>query len=149
MNDLATQGLDRVVPPLRGIPQGNDPMRWHLVDVRRVAGAAQRWELGFHDILGHGPSVALFHIKGHFLTFGEGLEPRHVYGGVVNKYVLTVFLLNKTISFLITEPLYDPFCQNADLLLRIFVGGPDRQVSRPNHPYCWESNLQHPMRSPS
>ena len=34
----------------------------------------------------------------------------------MNKYVTTFFLLNKTIPFLLTKPLYDPFCQCSDLL---------------------------------
>jgi hypothetical protein len=75
-------------------------------------------ELKFLDVFGHRPPVALFHLEGHLLAFCERLITGHVDRRVVNEYVLTIFLLDKTIAFPVIEPLYNAVCQNADLLFQ-------------------------------
>jgi hypothetical protein len=62
------------------------------------------------------PSAALFCLKAHPVTFIKALESGHVDGGLVNKYVPTVFLLNEAESFFVTEPLHDSFRRD-DILL--------------------------------
>jgi hypothetical protein len=51
-------------------------------------------------------------------------ESGHVDGGVVDKYIPTVILLNEAISFLFTKPFNSSFCHSADLLKKRFVPSP-------------------------
>ena len=76
------------------------------------------FELEFLDVLGHRPPVALFHLEGHLLAFCERFVTRHVDRRVVNEYVLTIFLLDKSIAFPVIKPLYNTVCQNVDLLFQ-------------------------------
>ena len=77
-----------------------------------------RSELKFLDVLGHRPSVALFHLEGHLLAFCERFVTRHVDRRVVNEYVLTIFLLDESIAFPVIKPLYNTVSQNVDLLFQ-------------------------------
>jgi hypothetical protein len=70
------------------------------------------------NVLGHRPPVALFHLEGHLLAFCERLVTGHGDGRVVNEYVLTIFLLDKSIAFPGIKPLYNTVCQNVDLLFQ-------------------------------
>jgi hypothetical protein len=54
----------------------------------------------------------LFCVKAHPVTLIKALESGYVDGGVVNKYVATVFLLNETGSFFFIESLQDSFCHD-------------------------------------
>jgi hypothetical protein len=85
--------------------------------------------LRLFDVLGLRPSVALFHVKAHLVAFCQALEPGHINGGVVNKYVLPVVLLNKTISLLFTKPLYGPFWQITDPLSETFQYGSNPRLA--------------------
>ena len=82
------------------------------------------YELKLTDVFGHRASITLFYVKAHTVTFSQGLESRHINGGVVNKYVLTVFLFNKAISLFFTKPLYCSFCQGANLLSKDYGPNP-------------------------
>jgi hypothetical protein len=53
----------------------------------------------------------------------KSFETRHVDGGVMNKYILTLILLNEAIPFPFTKPLYSSFCHSDDLL-KCFVPSP-------------------------
>jgi hypothetical protein len=75
----------------------------------------------FRNALNRMPSTALFYLKAHLATFIKALESGHVDGGVVNKYVATIFLLNEAESFFVTEPLQDSFCQDDILLPNRFL----------------------------
>jgi hypothetical protein len=79
-------------------------------------------ELG--DVFGHKPSVALFQIEVYPFTFSEGLKPGRINRGIVNEYIRTVSLLNKTIPLLFTKPFYDSFRQSDNLLSKIFYNDP-------------------------
>jgi hypothetical protein len=54
----------------------------------------------------------LFYLKADPVTFIKALESGHVDGGVVNKYIATLFLLNEAESFFLTEPIRDSFCRD-------------------------------------
>jgi len=55
--------------------------------------------LQFPNALDRRPSTALFLLKAHPVTSIKALESGHVDGGVVNKYVATVFPLDEAESF--------------------------------------------------
>ena len=76
--------------------------------------------LNLTNVLSHRSSLILFYVKGHAVTLGEGLKSGRSDGRKVNEYIWAVFLFNKTISLFITKPFYDSFCQNPDLLLKMF-----------------------------
>ena len=46
----------------------------------------------------------------------------------MNKYVLTIFLLDKTIAFLVIKPFNRSVCQSANLLSKIKSYGPQLQI---------------------
>ena len=61
---------------------------------------------------GHEDEIARA-LNDYFVAMDEVIER---YGGVVNKKVLAVILLNKSITLLVAEPLYGSFCHSAFLL---------------------------------
>lgn len=75
--------------------------------------------LQLRDVLGLRPPIALFNLEAHPVAFIERPEPRHIDGRVVNKQILTVFLLNKSKPFPLTEPLHYSFSQSANPLSQI------------------------------
>ena len=83
------------------------------------------------NVLCDGATVTLFHIEAHTFSFIKGFESVHVYRGEMDKYVRAVFLANKSISLLITEPFYNSLCQNTDLLSMTFFIGPTRRTATP------------------
>jgi hypothetical protein len=64
----------------------------------------------------------LFYVKAHPVAVIKALEPGHVDGGMVNEYVATLFLLNKTESLFIAKPFYDSVCHSDILLSKNFHG---------------------------
>jgi hypothetical protein len=49
----------------------------------------------------------------------------------MNKYIWTLLLFDKAITPLLTEPLYNSFCQSLDLLSNIFHNDPEPHVETP------------------
>ena len=64
-------------------------------------------------------SIGLFHLKADAVSISERLESDHTDARIVNKYVPTSVLSDEAVSLIIPEPLYDPFCQDIDLLANI------------------------------
>ena len=58
------------------------------------------------------PFFPLLYLKSDSVALFEGLETDCIDAGMVNEYVRTIFLLNETISLLITKPLYSSICHN-------------------------------------
>jgi hypothetical protein len=74
------------------------------------------------DVLGLRPTVTFFNLKAHPVTFIERSEPWHIDRRMVNKQILTIFLLNKSKPFSFTEPLHYSFSQSVDLLSQVLYG---------------------------
>jgi len=51
-------------------------------------------------------SVCFFDVEGDLITLDEILEAGHVYGRIVNKKVLTVFLFDKPETLFFVKPLH-------------------------------------------
>jgi hypothetical protein len=61
-------------------------------------------------------SIAYFDLEGNMVSFGQGPKSWHIDRGMVHKYVVTFFLLDKAISFSVAKPFYDSVRQNVILL---------------------------------
>jgi hypothetical protein len=73
---------------------------------------------------------ALSHVKAHPITFVKNLETGHVDGGVMNKYISTLILLNEAVPFLFTKPLNRSFCHSAGL--------PKKSLFPNSRPALWQ-----------
>ncbi len=81
------------------------------------------------DIFGFRSPVAFFHLKAYALAINERFKSGHVDTGMMNKQVLTVFLLNKAKSLSLIKPFYSSFSQSDDLLSWIHYHGPKPVVA--------------------
>ncbi len=57
-------------------------------------------------------SVRLFDVEGNLIPFDEILESSHVYGRIMDKKVITIFLVNKSEALLLVKPFNCSFSQN-------------------------------------
>ena len=74
------------------------------------------------DVFGRRPSAALFNFEAHPLTFIQALETFHIDGRVVDEYIATIVLFNKTESLFVIKPLNNPFCHgDTPPLAQIFM----------------------------
>jgi hypothetical protein len=72
-----------------------------------------------HGYIGCGRTLgALFDVKGNPVTFIERFESGGVDCRMMNEYIRTVFLLDKTKPLAVIKPLHDTIC-HANILLRI------------------------------
>ena len=78
---------------------------------------------GIH-VFGHRSSIVLLNVKGHSLTVRESFKPGCIDGGVVDKYIWSIILLDESVSLLFTEPFYRAFRQSTDLLSKFFYYNP-------------------------
>ena len=69
-------------------------------------------ELDHVDIYCGRAFFALLYVKGNLVAFSERLEAAPINARMMNKYVRTVFSLNKAVPLFVTEPLYDSICHN-------------------------------------
>jgi hypothetical protein len=58
------------------------------------------------DIYCSGALIALLYIKGHPIAFAQAFKAGCVDTRVMNKYVRSVFLLDKTVAFTVIKPFY-------------------------------------------
>jgi len=79
-----------------------------------------RYRLNPVNVLGLWPPVALLYFKAYLVTLIESLETVTANGGIVNKKIRTIFLLNKAKSLSIIKPLHNTISQCVYILLNLY-----------------------------
>jgi hypothetical protein len=72
--------------------------------------------------------LSLFYIESNPVTLFEGFKPGGVDPRVMDEHIRSVFLFDKTKSFLITKPFYNPSSHRDNLLSKQKGGGSKHQV---------------------
>lgn len=83
--------------------------RWNALFCRKQG-------LNHCDICRGGAFLTLLYVKGDALSFIERLKAGSIDGGMMNKYVRTVFLLEKTKALTVIKPLYSSISHSDNLL---------------------------------
>jgi len=60
--------------------------------------------------------LTLLYVKGDSVAFLKRLETGSIDPSMVNKYIGTIFLFNKTVTFTVIKPLYSSTCHSDTLL---------------------------------
>jgi len=63
--------------------------------------------------------LTLLQVKIHLVTFVQRLETASVDTGMMDKYILSIFLLNKAVAFAIAKPFYCSISHRDILLSKI------------------------------
>ena len=66
--------------------------------------------LDYSDVNRSKTFLTLLNIKRYTVTLTERLEAARIYAGMVDKCILTLFLLDKSKTFRIVKPLYGSLC---------------------------------------
>ena len=61
--------------------------------------------------------LTLLNVKRYTVTFIKGFEARCIDTGMVNKYIITLFLLDKSKPFCVIKPLYNSLSHCDNLLI--------------------------------
>jgi hypothetical protein len=66
-------------------------------------------KLLFDNVDGGKTFGAFFHVKFHMIAFGQGAESTGADSGMMHKYIITIFTLDKPKTFAIIKPFYCSF----------------------------------------
>jgi len=64
------------------------------------------------------------------LAFIEAFESGSIDASVMDENILTIILLNKAVTLLVTEPLHGSFCHSAFLLSKKFLHSQDERFGK-------------------
>ena len=84
--------------------------------------------LDYSNIYSSRTFLALLYVKGYPVTLEKGLKTGRIDSRMMNKYISSIFILNKTVAFFFVKPFYSSI-SHSDALLSKCNLGPQLQVA--------------------